>query len=358
VNVPLTPTEITPAWLMQELPDDVLDGATITGIGLEDIGEGTGIFGEIARLNLTVDGGTNTPSSVIAKMPCVEPANLAVAQALGLYEREINMFDHALTESPMTAPERYAAVRGDDGAFVLLLEDLSTEWIVGDQVVGATLAQAEAIVDALAEFHAHWWEHPQLETFAWLPKPDAPVYQAAVPDIYRAGLPTLQRDWQDRVPAEAIELATAIEPKFEELLLRTAGGPTTLIHTDTRLDNIFFARDGSNRVAFIDFQLALRGRGAADIAYLVGTSVPRDIAAVNWQPLLERWHKGITTRGVDYSFDDATLHYLEAAMYYLSGGMSLIGSFDTGNERGAAMADAYCTRTLNHVIDIDAGSAL
>ena len=34
--------------------------------------------------------------------------------------------------------------------------------------------------------------------------------------------------------------------------------------------------------------------------------------------------------------------------------MSLIASFDTGNERGAAMAEAYVTRIFHHVVDTDA----
>ena len=63
--------------------------------------------------------------------------------------------------------------------------------------------------------------------------------------------------------------------------------------------------------------------------------------------------------GVDgYSFDDALTHYREAALYYLSGAMSLIGTFDAGNDRGAAMAEAYSTRILNHVVDIDAAAVL
>lgn len=356
--LPEGPLAITAEWLNTALPAEILAGSTVVDVRAQDIGEGTGIFGEIARLDLTLDGGSG-PTSLIAKMPCVEEANLAVANALGLYDREINMYDQVMDQSPMTAPHRYLADRDDDGKFVLLLEDMSISYDVGDQVTGATLGQAEAIVDALADFHAHWWESPMLADFEWLPAPDAPVYQAAVPDIYRAGLPILQSEWQERVPTAAIALATAIEPRFEELLLRTAGGPRTLIHTDTRLDNIFFAKDGSGAVAFIDFQLALQGRGVADIAYLVGTSIPQAEAAEHWQSLLQRWHDRICAAGITrYAFDDAVTHYKEASMYYLSGAMSLIGSFDTGNERGAAMADAYSTRILNHVVDIDAAAVL
>lgn len=357
---PSTPAEITPAWLTEVLPGDTLGGGRVTAAATTDIGAGTGIFGEIARIDLTVAGGTAPGTkSIVAKMACTEPANLEVALMLGIYDREINMFEQAVGESPMRAPACHYAERIDGGRFVLLMEDLSIEFDVGDQVIGATVSQAEAAIDVLADFHAYWWENPRLNEFDWLPRPDAPIYKAAVPGIYHAGLPILQAEWTDRVPPASIELATAIGAKFEELLDRTAGGPDTLIHTDTRLDNIFFAKDGSGDVAFIDFQLALRGRGAADIAYLIGTSVPQADASAHWRSLLQRWHDRLTTNGVvGYSFDDALLHYREAAMYYVSGAMSLIGSFDTGNERGAAMALAYSTRILNHIIDIGAGSVL
>ena len=207
-------------------------------------------------------------------------------------------------------------------------------------------------------FHAQWWGHPDLGSFDWLPRPNAPQYVAAVPQIYAAGLEPLQANWSDRVSPEAIELALDFAPQFEEVLQRTATGPETLIHTDTRLDNIFFARDGSSDVAFIDFQLALIGRGVADLAYLIGTSVPRDIARDNWESLLLRWHDGISDAGIDYPWEDALAHYREAVLYYLSGAMSLIGTFDAGNDRGAAMAEAYATRILEHAVDTNARQVL
>ena len=306
MTLPTTPADIDVVWLNEHLPDAATGGRAIDAVSTSDIGEGTGIFGQIARLDLTLDDGSAT--SIVAKMACTEPANLEVALMLGIYEREINMFEHVVPESTMTGPQLHTALRGDGGSFVLLMEDMSIEWDVGDQFVGATLAQAEAIVDALVPFHAEWWGSPKLDEMDWLPRPDAPQYVAAVPQIFAAGLEPLQANWADRVSAEAIALALQLAPRFEELLRRTATGPETLIHTDTRLDNIFFARDGSDAVAFIDFQLALIGRAVADIAYLVGTSVPRETAKAHWEPLLRRWHDGITAAGIDYAWDDAVQH--------------------------------------------------
>jgi len=355
ISIPDTPTGIDAAWLNQALAD----WPEITGVTYDDIGEGTGIFGQISRLNLTYAAADDSsPSSMVVKMACLEPENLAIANALGIYERELRFYEELADSLPFRIPAAYYAQRGDDGGFVLMIEDLAPEYQVGDQVVGATPEQADAIVDALVPFHAQWWEHPDLDSMDWLPVPDAPAYLAAVPGIYRAGMPVLLNEWTDRVSAEAIATAEALDPVFEDIMQRTAAGPRTVIHTDTRLDNIFFAADGSGGVALIDFQLALRGRGVADVAYLVGTSMSIEDGSANWERLLRRWHDGIVASGIDYPWEDCVLGYKESVLSYLSGAMSLIGTFDAGNERGAALVHAYSTRILEHAAIINAAAIL
>ena len=322
---------------------------------MEDIGEGTGIFGEIARLSIGYDApGSSAPASVVVKLPCTESENLAVARALGIYKREVRFFEEIASATPLRVPTCYHSDLADDGDFVLLLEDLSPEFEVGDQVVGATISQAAAVIDALTGLHAAWWERDELEELAWLPEPNAPEYLAAVPTIYSAGLPVLEAEWAHRLPTGAVPMANSLEPRFVELIHRLSDGPRIFAHSDTRLDNLFFAHDGSGDVAFIDFQLTLRQRGAADIAYLIGTSMNEAESSLYWEPLLRRWHSGLVSAGVaNYSWSDCLTHYTESTLFYLCGAMSLIGSFDTGNERGAAMATAYTTRIFSHVLDID-----
>ena len=87
----------------------------------------------------------------------------------------------------------------------------------------------------------------------------------------------------------------------------------------------------------------------------MSNSVPTELAAEHWERLLRRWLQRIAELGVTgYGLDDAIRHYRQAALYYLSGAMSLIGTFDSGNERGAAMTEAYTTRSLQHVVDVGA----
>jgi len=359
MEIPLDLSQVTSIWLEQAFhSSDQFQDVRIESVSCENIGEGTGIFGEIGLLTVSYMNQGQAPDSLVVKLPCVEPENLAVAQALGIYAREVAFYQTVGASSVLRIPQCFYAVMGDDGRFVLLIENLSIDYIVGDQITGATHEQVLSAIDTLAGFHAQWWNNPKLDELKWLPSPDDPAYMAAVPGIYRAGLPVLVKDWDSKVPAESIEIAQLIEPHFEQLMLLFAGGPHTFSHADTRLDNLFFSKSDASEVAFIDFQLCLRGRGVNDIAYLVGNSVPQEIAAANWESYIEHWVKALAKNGVHYAFDEAVLHYRQAVLYYTVGAMSLIASFDTGNERGAAMAEAYVTRIFNHVVDVDAQLAI
>ncbi|MEM7288356.1 MAG: phosphotransferase [Actinomycetota bacterium] len=358
MEIPTTLTAVSTDWMTEVLRGSgaIAADSAVTALEMADIGEGTGIFGEIGRATISTSA-SDGPSTVIVKMPCVEPENLAVAHALGIYEREIRFFEDVAPVTRLRIPTCHLAHLGDDGGFVLVLEDLALDYEMGDQVVGATLEQANNVVDALVGLHARWWESDAMADLAWLPVPDAPQYMAAVPGIYRTGLPVLVSDWADRVPGTAIDLAQALDPKFEALMVATGGAPQTFAHADTRLDNLFFERGGDG-VAFIDFQLSLRGRGVTDLAYFIGTSVQQDVAAANWETHRRGWHTQLAAAGGDYSWDDAVGHYQECALYYLVGAMSLIGTFDSGNERGAAMTTAYTTRVCNHVVDAGCAAVL
>lgn len=346
--LPKRAQDLTTDWLSERL------GARVDGFDLVDIGTGVGIFGEITRVRLR--GDASLPASVIAKFPTADPANRPVGDALGIYEREVRFFREIAPTTPLRVPRAYVAdLDADDGAYVLLLEDLEA-MEMGDQVVGVTVPQAERIIDGLVTLHATWWERPELFSLAWLPTSADPAYLETLPAMYAAGVEVLAAKWADVVGPAAVDLARRVQPRFGDILVRTADRPNTFLHTDSRLDNFFF---DNGEPIFIDWQLAVRGRGPADVAYLIGTSMNVPEQRGHWERLLRRYWDGLVARGVgNYSWDNCRTAYLESLLYYTIGAMSLIATFDAGNERGEAMTRAYVTRMFTHAVESDALSVL
>lgn len=346
-GLPTRAAELTAAWLSHVL------GHRVDSFELEDIGTGVGIFGEITRVRLA--GDPLLPHSLIAKFPTADPNNRPTGDALGIYEREVRFFRDIAPGTELRLPHAYFAdMDAATGAFVLLLEDLA-RFEMGDQVAGVSVARAERIVDGLADLHATWWERPELYDLEWLPSSADPAYLAAVPAIYAAGLPVLERDWADVIGPEALEAARRVAPVFTDIVMRTGYPPCTFIHTDSRLDNFFFEGDDP---IFIDFQLAVRGRGPADVAYLVGSSMEIE-DQVHWEALLHRYHERLLAKGVtEYSWEQCLRDYRESVLYYICSPMSLIGTFDAGNERGAQLTHKFVTRVMAHVVNSDACSVI
>ena len=348
---PTCADELTASWL-----STVLD-AHVESFTVADIGVGVGIFGEIVRITPSYRSGRSGPASVVGKFATPEPANLAVAHALQLYSREVGFYRDVAPTTNLRVPHCYFGDLDRHGNVTLLLEDMSS-YEMGDQVVGISVERAELVVDALAALHAEWWESSRLDELPWLLSFADDVYTAAVPGIFTAGLAPLERDWSERVGAEGIALAYRVDGCFEALMRRVGStSPQTLLHADPRLDNLFFGPRGE--VAVIDWQLILRGRGASDLAYLIGSSMEPELQRVHWERLLRRWHDALGAAGVSgYPWSQAVVDYKEGLLSLLSGPMSLVGTFNAGNERGAAMTAAFTTRFFDHALDIDAASVL
>lgn len=348
---PTCSAELTSEWLT-----DVLDAA-VESFTVTDIGVGVGIFGEIVRITPRYGAGHDGPVSVVGKFATAEPANLAVAHALQLYTREVGFYREIAPTTTLRVPHCYFGELAEDGNVTLLLEDLSA-MEMGDQVVGISPRRAESVIDALGALHAEWWQSPRLDELSWLLSFADDSYTAAVPGIFAAGLEPLERDWTDRVGADGIALAHRVNGCFEALMHKVGGtAPQTLLHADPRLDNIFFG--DHDEVALIDWQLILRGHGASDLAYLIGSSMEPEHQRVHWERLLRRWYDSLGVAGVSgYSWDQAVVDYKQGLLSLLSGPMSLVGTFSAGNERGAAMTAAFTTRFFDHALHIDAAAVL
>jgi thiamine kinase-like enzyme len=133
----------------------------------------------------------------------------------------------------------------------------------------------------------------------------------------------------------------------------------TLIHGDFRLDNLFFADDGS--VAVVDWQLSMRAPGQTDLVYFCANNLTVAMRRELEDTLIERYVEGLHEAGVpadSVTVEEVRRGYVEGMLFYaVSFGASLL-TIDPANERGAALFDELVRRTFAAVDDLAVGSLM
>ena len=350
MQAPTTISGIDGTWL-----GDVL-GATIDGFSIESIGVGEGFMGQLARVRLT---GHGVPSSVIVKMPTEDPGGRMIGDMMRVWEREHRFY----TDVAPRLGDRTLGLRvprcwhaGVD-PWVLVLEDLHP-LTSGDQVTGPTLEQAHVAIDAAAALHGTWFDRPELHELTWLPDISDPM-TAALGPLFDMGWPTFLSRYQDSLPQRVLGWCEAFVPRVVEWIGTYSGWPFTLIHGDFRLDNMFFAPDGS--LTLIDWQLSMRAPSTTDLVYFLGTNLPTDMRRAVQADLIDRYSRAMTSHGVPAQWADAariTQGYAEGCLYYCTSFAASILTLDPANERGAALMDALVRRAFSAADDLDAGGRL
>ena len=97
-------------------------------------------------------------------------------------------------------PRVYFAASDETGLSNLVLEDLSTSAVPGDQIAGCSIEEGAAVVRELAVLHRTYWRSSELDGLDWLsdPRAMAPVYARRCARAARmAGRPDLGRGLSD-----------------------------------------------------------------------------------------------------------------------------------------------------------------
>jgi aminoglycoside/choline kinase family phosphotransferase len=235
----------------------------------------------------------------------------------------------------------------------LLLEDLGG-LDVADQLVGVGPDRAGLAVEHLARAHAQWWHNPRLRVLTWMPSFGDDVVKQV------AGL--CRQLWQPflalhgaGLPDRAVRLGHRVVDRLEKLLDDVSRPPVTIVHGDFRLDNLFFgAASKHDAVAAVDWQLACRGKGAFDVAYLLGQSMPVEARRRHEMAVLRRWHDGLVRGGVSgYSFDAAVADYRRCALVCVA--WAVAGTaLERADERGRLLARAQVVQSFAAAVDLEA----
>lgn len=375
---PTTMAGFTPAWLTEALRANETIGPTtvVTDVQREILGTGEGFMGELARL--TVDyRGEPGPATMIAKIPTQVERNRARGRSLGVYEREVRLYAEILPNLPTPTPATYSAIYEETGEetevlgqmlkaeklplwllriivrraaatsdvppTVLLLEDLTTSAVVGDQVAGTSLESIRLGLDVLAQLHAATWGAADLPDEHWMLGADVisrilhaghrnsvkPFVKARghllsdhsrglLKSIKRTGIARRRRLYRDR--------------------------PRCLLHNDFRLDNLFLTSDG-DIASVIDWQGSTPGPAAYDVSYFITGSLAADVAEDEVDSLIDHYHERLVAHGVTgYSLDEFRSDYNDCLLLALEGMPLGFDDLEFGDDRGLDLIDGWISR--------------
>lgn len=331
--------DVTPAWLSEALPGNV------TGVYAERIAEDTGFSALLYRLHLT---GTDVPQTVIVKLPAESQARGGM-ELLGGYQRELDFYRHIAPSAPLATPHCHAArITGTD--FVLVLEDLQ-RWENADHLAGLSLPRARTALDALAGLHAWSVLGADQQALQHFPMVDNPLTRGLFLPAFTPGW-QLYRDKTDQpVPKEVAGFAE----RFGELAPQALAALTEramLLHGDIRADNIFF-RGGDIKI--VDFQLVVRGAGAADLAYLVSQGLPVEVRRGTDHDLVREYVDLLKGHGVeDYSLDEAWRHYRFGVALLMYMPVVALLTWDVVPERSRRLCLTLIDRAVAAIVDTGA----
>jgi aminoglycoside/choline kinase family phosphotransferase len=359
-------TDVTVEWMTEAL------GVALNAIDVQQIGEGHGFMGELARVTLhpsdsktasatsSSAASAKVPSSVVVKLPTSDPGAHVVGDMMRVWEREHCFYRDIAPQLNIRVPEVFVNIADPP---CLVLEDLApasskTPAVPGDQVAGATLDQAQRSIDVLSRHHAAWFEHPLLSTFTWMPAIDDPAILTLGP-TFAMGWPMFLERFDGQLPTRCLRWCEQFVETIPEWIKGHYDDPSTITHGDFRLDNLFFFNDGS--VAVIDWQLSMRAPGQSDLVYFCANNLRVETRRQYESALIERYVAGLHAAGVPthaVTVESVRRGYLEGLLFYaMSFGAGLL-AIDPANERGTALFDALVRRTFTAVNDHDVGTVM
>jgi aminoglycoside/choline kinase family phosphotransferase len=255
------------------------------------------------------------PETLFVKLT---PRNLVQRVMMSMFElgsREVLFYAEVAEDAPLRVPRCYGAeLDAGRGRNLIVLEDLSATATFRDIREPATAEEAMAVVDALADLHAAFWDSPRLAG-------DLAVLRARSPSAERLGnvfvksvLGKLKGRSAEVVPADLARQSRIIFEKKAEIDAFWAGEPQTLCHGDTHFGNMFFEGDTPG---FLDWQAVMVGPGIRDISYFLIASVDGTVLEPIERDLVDGYVKRLATHGVETDAERAwTLYRASASDFY------------------------------------------
>jgi hypothetical protein len=182
--------------------------------------------------------------------------------------------------------------RGDDGFFCLVLEDLGAS-----QIGKSRVEHADALLHALAPFHARWWNGRNLSHRAWLKSDPGDVRRHT--QLLGVALQNLE-PLGERFPATTRRVAEFLATHDDGGAALASPGPNGLVHGDLHLQQVFFPGPAGGRFAVFDWQTVVSdGNPLRDVSRCLATSLAPELRRQHEGEWLRRYHAQLLDHGVD-----------------------------------------------------------
>lgn len=288
---------ITPSFLSAILKADV---ASVSGT----LVQAQGAVSTAARLELTYEEGASGPAAIFAKWSAPLEAVRQMAAQNGMYRREVRFYRDLAETSDIATPHSYFAEWDrKSGEFLLILEDMSASRV--GNFYASSLDDVRTVVEALPRFHARWWQHDDLRKLRWLFPLDHPTASAGLQAAFTGALKITSQRFAAEFAGTLGAACQLIEEDYPSIATRYGTRPTTLVHSDLHLQQVFFPGAEDGRFAIFDWQTIGRGFGGQDLGRIIPMSLTVEMRREHEQALVEAYHQGLLASGVeDYSLDE------------------------------------------------------
>ena len=315
-EIPIMPEGLTPAFLtgLLRAHGALPESGSVVSVEQSQIGAGTGMMAELARLSLMYSGDAGAaPPTVVAKFSSQNPTNRDIAMSYNLYEREARFFQEIAGNISTQTPELYfSGFKGD--RFLILMQDLAN-YEVGSQVVGADQRQTELAIDALVALHATYWD--KTGGLDWVPAIADSYHADNMVSFCEIAGPVTQERFSEYLTSDYgkyFERFSAALPRLQAYMNER---PKTLCHGDFRMENLLYGRgEQTGEVVVIDWQGPLLARGMNDVSLFLAQSTQTAVRESTERAMIERYVEGLSANGIkDLSIDSAFEEYRFSILY-------------------------------------------
>ena len=271
--------EVTPAWLTDTLAQ-----------------HGSLLAGRVLHVEQTRDPNPITQNATLrlvyspdAQGDC--PTRLFFKQSTRASEAKFYQKIAPLLTTPM-APLCYGAQYDDTNSHALIAY-VDQSHFAAQEALPMSLAYHEMMIDALADLHSQFWDHPQLYAEIGALARDTPAFSFTLASRHFAAfVDTLG----DRLSARRRRQYESILTHYPHYRPHT---PKTLVHGDAHWGNFLYPYDPAAHPLFlIDWAEWHINHGIGDIAYAIALQCYPERRGWIEQPLVRRYHDRLLACGI------------------------------------------------------------